>query len=394
MIELITGLPGNGKTLYTISMLKKRAEQENRPVFYHGIPELTLNWEHLEDPRTWASCPPNSIVVIDEAQKIFRNRSMGATPPQFVQDLETHRHLGIDLVLITQHPSLVDPSVRRLAGRHWHLIRLWGTEASTVHRWDAVKDNCDKSRTDSEKTKWAFDKSIYSLYKSAEVHTVKRSIPYRVKMVAVLIVLVIGLLAYVGNFMKKKITGERDDAPVATSVAGAGQVAAASSPASPEPGYANPVDDAKRFLWERTPRLEGLPETSPRYDQLTQATRVPIPAICIQKGSVRDGGQIDCKCFTQQATPMEVEFNTCMSIARNGRFMDFDPEPQRQQEAQAQRSVQVMNQHPDVPMRDTYGAPRVVAFDEVQAQLSGGMRPRTDPNNGPPTRFATVPKAP
>lgn len=44
MIDLITGLPGNGKTLYTISTVKKMSEGENRPVYYAGIPELTLDW--------------------------------------------------------------------------------------------------------------------------------------------------------------------------------------------------------------------------------------------------------------------------------------------------------------------------------------------------------------
>ena len=173
MIELITGLPGNGKTLLAISEVKAQAERENRPVFYHGIPELNIpGWELLEDPREWAKVPPRSIVLLDEAQKTFRNRSLGSVPPVYVTELETHRHLGIDLVMITQHPSLIDPAVRRLSGRHRHVIRIWGMEASTVHKWDAVKDNCDKQRADSEKTKWSFDKRVYGLYKSAEVQTV------------------------------------------------------------------------------------------------------------------------------------------------------------------------------------------------------------------------------
>jgi len=51
MITLITGLPGNGKTLYTISFVKALAEKENRPVFYSGITDLALDWTEIEPEK-------------------------------------------------------------------------------------------------------------------------------------------------------------------------------------------------------------------------------------------------------------------------------------------------------------------------------------------------------
>jgi zona occludens toxin len=351
MIELITGLPGNGKTLFTLTQIQAQAERENRQVFYHGIPEVQLSgWEILDDPKAWASVPPNSIVVVDEAQKTFRNRSLGSVPPQFVTDLETHRHLGIDLVLITQHPSLIDPAVRRLAGRHQHLVRIWGMEASTVHRWDAVKDNCDKSRADSEKTKWGFNKKMYGMYKSAEVHTMKRSIPGRVKLLMALPVVLALCGWYVYQSISKKV------APPSSIAAPAGAPGQAGSVAPPKAARFDPIDDARTFVDMNTPRITGLPHTAPKYDEITKPVRAPIPAACIQRGTNK------CSCFSQQGTPMDVEFNMCIGFARNGWFQDFDADRDRQESDKSRDSQRVLSDRKDIP---SFPSPSssVVAFD-------------------------------
>lgn len=389
-IHLITGLPGNGKTLYTISQVREWSQRENRQVYYHGIPELTLDWVLLEDPKEWAKCPPGSIVVLDEAQKIFRNRSMGAQPPQYVADLETHRHLGIDLVFITQHPALIDPSVRRLAARHEHMVRINGSQASTVHRWESVKDNCDKSaaRKDSEKKRWKFDKSIYSLYKSAEVHTVKAFIPGRYKLLAVLAVLLVAMAWYFTSYIKKKTTASDASsvsAPAAPGYNGSAPAGGFHSEAmASKPPPPDPVADAQDYVFKQTPRVTGLPYTAPKYDQITIPTRAPVPAMCVQIGSATSG-QVDCRCYTQQATRIpDMEFNMCLEFARNGHFQDFDAEPQRQ-EQRVERSRDVISPIPDVPLRENYGAPQVIAFNELPETLSP-VRPSTNPNNGPPNR--------
>lgn len=340
MIELITGLPGNGKTLFTISQVKAQAERENRAVYYHGIPELTLPWEKLDDPKNWAAVPPGAIVVIDEAQKTFRNRSLGSVPPEFVTQLETHRHLGIDLVLITQHPSLIDPAVRRLSGRHRHMVRVWGMEASTVHKWDSVKDNCDKSRADSEKTKWAFDKKVYSLYKSAEQHTMKRSIPGRVKLLMLLPVLLLACGWYVWQTVTKKPAVVPPKSVAGTVAYDSQGVPLVAAPAVPK---FDPVADARSYIEQQTPRIAGLPQTAPKYDELTKPVRVPVPAACIQRGE-------GCKCYTQQGTPMDVQYNMCLGFARNGWFQEFDADKDRQEVQKSKESQSVMSSRPDAPL--------------------------------------------
>ncbi len=91
--------------------------------------------------------PAGSIVLIDEVQRLMRPRIHGSKVPAFIAELETHRHRGIDLVLITQHPMLLDSNVRRLTGQHFHVIRKFGTQMANVYEWGQVKENADKNRS-------------------------------------------------------------------------------------------------------------------------------------------------------------------------------------------------------------------------------------------------------
>ena len=83
MIELITGLPGNSKTLFSIRHLIDRASQENRAVYYSGLKEFKADDPRLKgttwtefDPLKWhETVPSGALIFIDEAQTIFRARS-------------------------------------------------------------------------------------------------------------------------------------------------------------------------------------------------------------------------------------------------------------------------------------------------------------------------------
>ena len=116
MLTLITGLPGNGKTLYALQYVEAWAKREGRAVWYHGIKGLSddlgwhvlptktesLNGKPVDDPKSvnvdvpqWWLCPAKSIVLIDEAQNCgFGARQRGGVP-EWGQKLETHRHLGL-----------------------------------------------------------------------------------------------------------------------------------------------------------------------------------------------------------------------------------------------------------------------------------------------------------
>ncbi len=314
MINLFTGLPGNGKTLYALSYVKAWAEKDKRPVFYHGIKGLTLPWEEI-DPQKWYDCPANAIVVIDECQSVFRPRTVSKEVPEYVSRLETHRHQGIDLVLITQHPLLADSSIRRLVGKHLHIVRTFGTERATIHEWGSARDNCDKpaGRRDSIKHHWKYDKAAYSYYQSAEVHTVKRNIPMRLFLLMAVPVLLIAAVVYVYKFTKKQTDGEAVPANAAVQLS----PAAAANGNVKIASYKNAMEDAKQYVYQNTPRVDGLPQTAPKYDELTTPTQAPAPVACMAT-------QSRCSCYSQQATPIAMPDNLCRDIVKHGYFQDFD----------------------------------------------------------------------
>jgi zona occludens toxin len=316
MINLITGLPGNGKTLYALWMVKLWAEKDQRPVFYSGIADLKLPWTEIEADK-WYECPPNSIVVIDECQRLFRPRTMSKEVPQYVSELETHRHKGIDLVLITQHPALADAALRRLTGKHLHVVRKWGTQSATVHEWASVKDDCGKNaaRKDSIRHAWKYPKAVFEYYKSAEVHTVKRNIPARLVMLYMSPLLLLAAGWYMYHFAQKKIHPENEKP--ASTLEAQQQGGQAGQGGMQRASYRNAQEDAKQFLFERTPRMAGLPQTAPRYDEVTKPTTAPVPAACVANAT-------RCDCFTQQATPLNVPDLLCRDIVRRGYFVDFD----------------------------------------------------------------------
>lgn len=187
MITIITGVPGMGKTAQLVSMLldNDRSKQP-RPVFVMGIPDLKI--EHIpappvddwtrpqmspEDPNLilhYYQFPPNSLLVVDEAQRVFRARSSGSKPPPWVQALETHRHGGLDIILLTQKPHLLDSNVRELCGQHIHIKNtLLGRR---LFEWVEYNDVNNKTNLDAAvKRRFSPPKEAFAYYKSAEVHT-------------------------------------------------------------------------------------------------------------------------------------------------------------------------------------------------------------------------------
>ena len=104
MLYLITGKPGSGKTLHMISILLKRKDLRGRPLYIDGIPDVDpekIPHEALPEGCTgenWDEwLPTNAILVIDECQRYWRQRPNGSKVPKAIQEMETHRHRGVDL---------------------------------------------------------------------------------------------------------------------------------------------------------------------------------------------------------------------------------------------------------------------------------------------------------
>lgn len=328
VVTLVTGLQGNGKTLFTIEAVEKQAELEQRQVFYHGITDLMLPWTLLENPEDWPDVPSGSIVVLDEAQKAYRTRANGSAVPRHVEQLETLRHRGISLWLITQHPMLLDNNARRLCGRHLHLVRKFGGQSSILHEWNAVRENCEKpaGRKDSIKRTFRYPKRVYALYKSAEVHTVKRSIPRKVLALVPMITLALGAIGYVGyRKVVMPMEGEGNVEVMQKAPERAQSALAGSGTRQEGQGRAMTTQE---YIGAYTARIPGLDYTAPVYDALTQPKRVPVPAACVTM-------KTKCQCYTQQGTKLQVNADQCSQIVRDGFFLAFDPDGEQSQQRQA-----------------------------------------------------------
>lgn len=333
MMTLFTGLPGNGKTLYALWYIAAKARKENREVYYHNVkdlnPDVLPGWQTF-DPEKWMELPHGSMVLIDECQEVFPKKPNGAQLPAHYEQLAKHRHLGIDIFLVTQHPTLIDNFARKLVGQHFHSVRKFGLQRATIYEWSAccpAPENHAARNTAISKS-WAYPKEVFGWYKSAEVHTVKRAIPAKLVLAVVFVIAVL-----VGGWWQLNRYQHRYDKKPVDQVAGVSpsgstaQAVPAYAPGAPAGGpgqaYLDPVADAKKFVFEGTPRVVGLAQTAPKYDEITKPTRVPVPAMCVQRGS-KGQGDVSCRCFSQQATPLDVPFKMCMEFAANGWFQEFD----------------------------------------------------------------------
>ena len=317
MMLLITGKPGNGKTLFALDMITKRAIKENRQVYYHGIPltsQFPHKWIELASPEVWYECPPNSIIVIDECQKPFPPRANGSKVPKHVSELETHRHHGLDIYFMTQDPSLIDNHIKKLSEEHHHLIRKYGMQKSSVYfAQSAMTSIANATLKNCIVSTFNFPTVVYGWYQSAQVHTHKRKIPARLMLFwaipPVLTVLIWFAYQKVGALGKPKEKGVIPSELSAASLVGRVPSAA--------PVHKETVAE---YVEKHQPRVEGLAYTAPVYDQLTKPSVAPAISACLASKS-------KCTCYTQQATLLTVPIATCRQIARDGYFQTFAAAP-------------------------------------------------------------------
>lgn len=298
MIELITGTPGAGKTLMTVGrvlrpLVGSKVKDEHgieheRRLCIGGIPDLLLPHESVSvqtyDPERggepsdgrerrpgspplddvemaahnwWQWCRPGDVIVIDECQRLFRPMASGRKVPLFIAMLETHRHYGIDIVLITQHPQLIHANVRALVGKHRDVRRLFGGFQRMVYEWDRCS-NVER-RKDATAVPWRPDKSVYRLYKSSEIHTKQTfSIPLPLIVAGLVVFGLPAALWFAYNRVTGAFSGERVRSPAAVAAPGpspAVYAPPAAGPAAPVPA-AFPVPDAPASDPPAAPRLK------------------------------------------------------------------------------------------------------------------------------------------
>lgn len=175
MMTLVTGLPGRGKTLYAV-LLVREAVTAGRKV-YSDIEGLKIPHEVIpppEEPWDWRDTPPGSLIVYDEVHRRFPASGRGGESRiEQVNRLDTHRHSGHDFVFVTQYPGKIDKVIRDLVDRHVHLVRAFGLQGSLLHEWGFCQPSPESptARREADKVRFKFPKDLYKSYASATTHS-------------------------------------------------------------------------------------------------------------------------------------------------------------------------------------------------------------------------------
>lgn len=317
MFWITSGKPGSSKTCHMLDFIlhDKRFKTEQgsvRPVYYRGIPEVTLDWHELSDEETkvWPDhLPDGAVLLVDEAQQIWPVRPPSKPVPVGLTALETHRHHGWDIIFISQDPGLLDTHARKLCNEQFHFSRPFGSPfVIRYHSGSGYVNPSSKSELSAcVQSKMGLPKRVFGMYKSAEVHTHKFKPPKVFFLIPVLIVVVIAAVwMFKNNFL-----GSSDpppDAAVQQVPLSPGQVMAGRGSA--------PVDWSKALV----PAVRGLPYTAPFYSSSLKVKNIPVVHGCASF----ETDFSDCTCYTQQGTPVAgVSVSVCTAYIRHGGA--FDP---------------------------------------------------------------------
>ena len=374
MLYLYTGVPGAGKTLYAVSNLVKRKDFKDRPIFVDGIKDLDhdkINYFDIpegESIQTWPKwAPPGAIIVVDECQRIFRPRPSGSKVPDYVAELETHRHRGLDFILITQHPRLIDINLRELIEHHTHLGKTnLGLRRKMEWTTGGAKDPGSRANIREALTSvYRLDKSVYGLYKSAEVHTKIRTKKSKLLMLFPLALCLVGYGIWSFTDFWGKFSGEGEKAKTASATQPAQAQTQPSAVSASEPvsngqypkAETKPEEPKKPHLSEEDyqPRIAERPETAPIYDGMNKAVKaMPWPAACIK-------AENRCTCYTDQGTKIkDIGKQTCLNYVKDG--LPFNP--YKAQTAENAKPTQTAYT-PDAPQVLTMGgaSPQNLMYD-------------------------------
>ena len=359
-ICLITGTPGSGKTLKMVSMMANDEmfqpdENGMRRKVFTNIKGLKIPHTYIEtdakklpkstdeqlsahDMYEWIEKPENigSIVIVDEAQDVWPVRSAGSKIPDNVQWLNTHRHQGIDIFVLTQGPKLLDQTLRTLVRKHYHIAsNKMGMR--TLLEFNSCADDPLKMVSSGFSSIYTLDKKVYDLYESAEVHTVnkvKRSkwfyaLPVIILLIPVFVGLSYKMLSSYGKKQEETVSKEESASELKDNSASSANIETVQS----SNGNLTP----EMFV----PVLPEKPESKPIYNGVRQVKTFEHIAGCIE------GGKTGCTCYSQQGTPLkEITKEMCKDYARNG--LPFDPYKEENQQNLEQKETAMKDDKPKV----------------------------------------------
>ncbi len=326
MLRLITGVPGAGKTSFTLAEF---LAIENRPKYatpVNGLDYAKHNIEKIDSLEEWVHLPEGSVIFCDEAQQFLRPKRKDAVSPEWVTEFETHRHRGLDFYCTTQHPMFIDIHFRRLVGEHIHYHRAYGSRLIAQRKWQRCIDdpNDFHAMQEAEIKHLTLPKHIFKEYKSTTVDTHKFKVPRKLVIAFSVLLLLGGTSAYLASgFLGKaaeNVAKTKDDKQTQ------GQVSPVASQNQQTGLYGASLanaDNKPLTIEDFTPVLPTMPYTAPYYKDIAQPQTFPRFAGCMRSFHKARQEEV-CRCVTQQGTTLSVPLEQCAAVV-DGDGMPFDP---------------------------------------------------------------------
>jgi len=206
MIILITGALGTGKTALAVKMLTENKYYPGNAVIVgvrewkgegHFYPlksqlEAPANQKLIEEIGTLSG----TVYLVDEGKKIWPSRIAGKPAPAFIDThLAESRSIAQDWIITAQAPGQIDVALRRLVGRHIHLLKTpLGIKYSEAGE---CRDDLEFSRDESRK--YDFPVESLKLYRSDdEVTDLQKKglkLPKRLIFLLLLIITLFGVVS-------------------------------------------------------------------------------------------------------------------------------------------------------------------------------------------------------
>lgn len=318
MINLISGVPGSGKTAYALDFMLQQSK-EGRKLFVHGIPQLKIphvdvycdspncdvctnfteddkqNMHKANEWHEWA--PDGAVLFFDEVQNVYRPRASSSKPPGSIQAFEVHRHRGLDFYLISQSPKLFDSNIRELISRHIHLRSTWAGRFQ--YEWPECKTQV-QSTSDAIKSSYKLNTKIFDLYHSASLHTKqKHKLPPAVYVFGLCLV----VMVLIGGRVYSRIS---DFSGGAALQAGTPALSSLNSISS-VPFQKSTSDQPEINFLDFKPQVKGILESAPAYSEIVKVKDFPRISACIS-------GENSCTCYTQQMTVYPTQLQQCLDF--------------------------------------------------------------------------------
>lgn len=342
MIILITGTPGSGKSLYATHRITQWVK-EGRNV-YSDIDGLNIP-DVLPIPEgDWQCTPKGSVVVYDEAQ---RNAAFQYKPKEklstntIISGLEYARHDGYDIVFITQSPKFLHLHLLELVGEHYHVNRPYGRAQAEIalHRRVSMMPNTVAAMERAEDVfKFKYDKELFGLYKSAEIHTHKFRLPkYFWKLFAIIAFCAIGISYVVFGTDNKLLNKETYNLNAKDRAAKLRSSETVQNPVV----YDTLTPEQRADLEKRNQKTDSVATAQPatqvipynpnkpfdnQFDNAQIASNQPYLSGCMQLKN-------KCSCYTQQGSKLDVSIADCKKAITDG--MPFNPFLQSQSQSQS-----------------------------------------------------------